>query len=113
DPEDPKIKEKLASYSQSLIEQIDTMSAIASAFSDFAKMPKAKKELLNVPEIVKIGLDIFNEDYIEFSTVKDELIASFDRTQLIRVVTNLIKNAIQATKDRENPKIRVAIDEVG
>src|SRR5699024_7625223 len=28
-------------------------------------------------------------------------------------VTNLIKNAIQATKDRENPKIRVAIDEVG
>jgi signal transduction histidine kinase len=44
DPEDPNIKEKLAEYSQTLIQQIDVMSSIASAFSDFAKMPTQKRE---------------------------------------------------------------------
>lgn len=35
-PEDKNIKVKLAEYSQTLIQQIDVMSSIASAFSDFA-----------------------------------------------------------------------------
>ena len=35
DPEDPESKEKLREYSSTLIQQIDTMSSIASAFSNF------------------------------------------------------------------------------
>lgn len=109
DPDDSHYKQKLKEFSSTLIQQIDTMSSIASAFSNFAKMPAQQNEELNVPKIVKLGLDIFNEDYIYFKTESDEIIAKFDRTQLIRVVTNLVKNAIQASEEKENPRIEVKV----
>lgn len=111
DKKDPEIEQKVAEYASILINQIDTMSSIAAAFSNFAKMPAQQSELLNVPKIVKLALDIFNEDYIQFSSEKEEILAKFDRTQLIRVITNLVKNAIQAMNGRENPRIMVSIHE--
>ena len=109
-PEDENIYEKVNEYSNTLIQQIDIMSSIASAFSNFAKMPAQKSELLNVVHIVKLALDIFNEDYIEFYPETEEIIAKFDRTQLIRVVTNLVKNGTQAiSEDAKNPKITVHV----
>ncbi|MCG9971338.1 sensor histidine kinase [Christiangramia crocea] len=111
DKNDPEIEQKVNEYSNTLINQIDTMSSIASAFSNFAKMPAQQNETLNVPKIVKLALDIFNEKYIEFKCEKEEILAKFDRTQLIRVVTNLVKNAIQALKGVENPHILVMVEE--
>jgi nitrogen fixation/metabolism regulation signal transduction histidine kinase len=109
DPADPKIIEKVKEYSQTLIQQIDVMSSIATAFSDFAKMPTAKKEEINVVEVVKLALDIFNESYITYSFDNTELIANLDKTQLIRVITNLVTNAGQAVEDVENPEIEVKV----
>ncbi|MFD2542813.1 ATP-binding protein [Lacinutrix gracilariae] len=109
DPSDPNIHQKVDEYSKTLIQQIDTMSSIASAFSNFAKMPAQKNEMLNVVEIVNLSLDIFNENYIEFSSNKEQIIAKFDRTQLIRVVTNLIKNAIQSISQDTTPRIVVKV----
>lgn len=109
DPEDPTIHQKVDEYSKTLIQQIDTMSSIASAFSNFAKMPAQQNETLNVVNIVKLALDIFSEDYIFFSADDEKIIANFDRTQLIRVVTNLVKNAIQAIPEERDPKIDVAV----
>ena len=48
DPDDPRIHKKVEEYSKTLIQQIDTMSSIASAFSNFTKMPAQKLELLNI-----------------------------------------------------------------
>lgn len=112
DPEDPEVHQKIKEYSSTLIQQIDTMSSIASAFSNFADMPAQQSETLDVPKIVKLSLDIFNERYIHFTTTKEEILANFDRTQLIRVVTNLVKNAVQATKAITDPKIIVEVKEV-
>jgi len=111
DPEDPEIHAKIKEYSNTLIQQIDTMSSIASAFSNFADMPAQQSELLNVPKIVKLSLDIFNERYISYECEQEEIMANFDRTQLIRVVTNLVKNAVQATVLCEDPKIVVEVTE--
>ena len=108
-PEDVKNRNKIRDFSKSLIEQIDTMSSIATAFSDFANMPEQKKELLNVVEVVQIALDIFDKDYVEYATENDEILTLFDRTQLIRVVTNLLNNAIQAIPEDRNPMIFVKV----
>ena len=109
DPNDVKVKDKIKEFSKSLIQQIDTMSSIASAFSSFAEMPRQKRETLNVIEVVKLALDIFNEEYIRYFHDKSELIAQIDKTQLIRVVTNLVKNAIQSLGEQENPAIEVKV----
>ena len=109
DVNDPKIKQKLHEYSQSLIQQIDTMSSIASAFSSFAEMPTQKKEKLNIIDEIKLVLNIFHESFIYFHHDKEEIIASLDKIQLTRVVTNLITNAIHASKNHKNPRIDVRV----
>jgi signal transduction histidine kinase len=67
--------------------------------------------MLNVVEIVAMALDIFSEKYISFNSSKDEIIAKFDRTQLIRVVTNLVKNGIQSIPEGIEPEITVSLSE--
>ena len=48
-----KFKERFRAVSGMLIEQIDNMAAIASAFSDFAKMSEAHNETFEVDELVR------------------------------------------------------------
>lgn len=104
DANDPELKQKLKDYSDTLIQQIDTMSAVASAFSNFASMPAQQNETLNVVEVVELALDIFNEDYLVFESEEKEIITKMDRTQLIRIITNLVKNAIQAIPEQQTVK---------
>ena len=109
DPNDPEAKNKLREYAKSLINQIDTLSSIAGAFSNFAKMPTQKNEELNLTETLKLAIDIFNDDNLHFSSDDDQLRINFDRTQLIRVITNLVKNAQQATSDVAQPSIHISV----
>ncbi len=104
DANDPGLKQKLKDYSETLIQQIDTMSSVASAFSNFASMPAQQNETLNVVEVVELALDIFNEEYIIFKSDEKEIISIMDRTQLIRIITNLVKNAIQAIPQDQKTK---------
>lgn len=113
DPNDPEIQTKVKEFSKTLVQQIDTMSNIATAFSSFANMPAQQNETLNVVKIVKLALEIFTEDYIHFIADEEEIIAKLDRTQLIRVITNLVKNAIQAVPDVESPRILVTVSSEG
>ncbi len=115
DCNDPDIDQKMAEYTNTLLQQIDTLSSISTAFSTYAKMPAQQDETLNVVKITKLALDIFTEDYIYFFSGEEEIRARFDRTQLIRVVTNLVKNSIQsiAQKNPEEPRIEVTVKREG
>ncbi len=104
DPDDADVKQKMKDYSETLIQQIDTMSSVASAFSNFASMPAQQNETLNVVNIVDLALEIFNEDYIDFQSQEEEIITKIDRTQLIRIITNLVKNAIQSIPENQEQK---------
>jgi two-component system, NtrC family, nitrogen regulation sensor histidine kinase NtrY len=110
DSTDVNISKKLDDYTKTILQQIDTMSSVANAFSNFATMPAQQNETLNVVYIVKMALEIFNEDFIQFSALEDEIIAKLDRTQLIRVITNLVKNAVQAIpEEQENKMVFVTV----
>ncbi len=109
DPQHPEARERVKEFSKTIVQQIDNLSAIAGAFSDFAKMPAQQNESLNAVEIIKLALDIFNDNKIQFSSDEDVIQIKFDRSQLIRIITNLVKNAIQATDHLESPHISVSI----
>jgi signal transduction histidine kinase len=104
DPNDADVKQKMKDYSDTLIQQIDTMNAVASAFSNFASMPAQQNETLNVVEVVELAMDIFNEEYLVFEKEAPEIISKIDRTQLIRIITNLVKNAIQSIPEQQEIK---------
>jgi signal transduction histidine kinase len=109
DPTDPKAVKKVEEFSSTLIHQIDTLSTIASAFSNFAEMPVQESELLDVAKITQLAMDIFTEKYIVFEAPKEPLLARLDRTQLIRILTNLVKNATQACDEVPEPSVVVKV----
>jgi signal transduction histidine kinase len=113
DAKDPNLQQKIKDYSETLIQQIDTMNSVASAFSNFASMPAQQDETLNVVEVVELAMDIFNEEYIHFKAEEVVIISKIDKTQLIRIITNLVKNAIQAfPENQENKAVCVNIKKV-
>jgi signal transduction histidine kinase len=103
-PNDLNLRQKINDYSETLIQQIDTMSAVASAFSNFASMPAQQNETLNVVNVVELTMDLFNEEYVHFKAEEETIISKIDRTQLIRIITNLVKNAIQAIPESQEKK---------
>jgi two-component system nitrogen regulation sensor histidine kinase NtrY len=113
DPNDPDIKGKIHEFCESMVQQIDIMSSIASAFSNFAQMPNTNKEKLNVVEEVKKALDIFHESYIRYAPETKEIITKMDKIQLTRIVTNLITNAIHALQNTGDPYIKVSVSQKG
>ena len=110
DKNDSKFEGKLDEFSKTLIQQIDTMSTIASAFSNFAEMPAQQGEKINIVETTKLALKIFKENYIVFSSEFKDLQVRIDRTQMVRIITNLIKNALEACELIKEPKVKVIIE---
>ena len=109
DKNDSHLENKLDEFVKSLIQQIDTMSTIASAFSNFAEMPAQEGEKINIIEITRLALKIFKEKHIVFFSEFKDIQVNIDRTQMVRIITNLIKNAIEACYHLENPLIQVNI----
>ena len=98
---------------KNLIEQIDTLSGIATEFSNFAQIPKAKNEVFDLLEILRNVCDLFepNENLrfsFEMNNLKEVRIFA-DKEQLSRAFLNLIKNSIQAIPNDKNGEIRIAV----
>ena len=109
DIQDSKIENKIDEFTKTLIQQIDTMTTIAAAFSNFAEMPAQEGGKINIIETTKLALKIFKENYIIFTTDHKNIQVNIDRTQMIRIITNLIKNAIEACNEIKKPLIDVEI----
>ncbi len=98
-------REIVRHVSKVIIEQIDNLSRIASEFSSFANLPKPEYEEIMLNDLVASVYDLFRtRSNIKFNLYVpiDELVVQADRTHLIRVMNNLMKNAVQAIPpDRE------------
>jgi nitrogen fixation/metabolism regulation signal transduction histidine kinase len=108
----PDWESKLERFTKTLIEQIDTLSSIASAFSDFAKMPKSDMQVLNLTEVISMSINTFSGSkmHIEFHPQESSpMNVLADRKQILRVLNNLITNAIQATSERNDGVIDIVI----
>jgi len=82
----------------SILNQIDNLSLIASEFSTFAKMPSIKFEVIELVPIVNDTINLFTDEHINFSLKisSDAILIEADKSQLRRMMINLIRNSIQA-----------------
>ena len=98
---------------KNLIEQIDTLSGIATEFSNFAQIPKAKNEVFDLLEVLRKVCDLFEPNQnlhfsFELNNLKEVLIFA-DKEQLSRAFLNLMKNSIQAIPSDQNGEIRITV----
>lgn len=112
DEKAPDWDDRLKRFTQTIVEQIESLSIIASEFSDFAKMPKSKFAKTEIVEVIKNSIGLFKNATpinIEFNYTEKQFVLA-DREQLLRVFNNLIKNAIQAIVDPENGQIDIKVE---
>ncbi|WP_302867452.1 ATP-binding protein [Mucilaginibacter sp. L3T2-6] len=96
---DPKFDQKFERFSKSFVEQIESLSNIASEFSAFAKMPDTRLERLNIFDVLTQAVTIFKQMdnvQIEYAAPEAPFFINADRDQLLRCFNNLLKNAIEA-----------------
>ena len=96
---DPKFDIKFERFSKSFVEQIESLSSIASEFSSFAKMPDTHLEKINVLEMLGQAVIIFvqmDNIKITYQPPEEPFYIMADRDQLLRCFNNLLKNAIEA-----------------
>ncbi len=83
-----------------LIEQIDTLSRIASSFSSFAKMPEVQVVPVNIARKLFSVITLFQNNNasvpIRYIGAETGVWAMTDEQQISQVFNNLIKNALQA-----------------
>ncbi len=110
----PDYEKRLDKFTQTMIEQIDALSIIASEFSDFAKMPISKRTHVNLTEIIDNSIVLFkNYDNITFSFIvddKSDFTVYADKEQLLRAFNNLLTNSIQAIGSKVNGVIEIKLD---
>jgi signal transduction histidine kinase len=109
-PEVISLTEKI---SHTLLEQIDALSSIASAFSSFAKMPLAKKEKVNIEEIILSIINLYKETSavrISYAfQLHEPCIVLADKEELLRMFGNIIKNSIQSIPETREGRVEINI----
>jgi signal transduction histidine kinase len=103
---------RLKRFSQTLIMQIDTLSEIATEFSDFAQMPEPQIQEFDVIPLIQQSAALFRDQSdceIYFETNLQECIIKADPNQILRVFNNLIKNALQAISTERQGIIRIKL----
>ena len=102
------------SVAKTLVEQIDYLSNIASDFSSFANIGNPRLQEVNVVESIRSVVGLFSmqeEGLIEFTSTDEELFVMADKTQLNRLFTNLIRNALEAVPEGIDANVQLFIEQ--
>jgi signal transduction histidine kinase len=94
-----------------LIEQIDNLSRIAGTFSNFARMPEANFEQVDIAARLYSVVQLFENNYdqilIKYFGEEKNIFVYADPEQLVQVFNNLLMNAIQAIPENRDGEINV------
>lgn len=87
-----------------LVEQIDQLAKIASDFSQFANIGNVKMEVFNVSDLLTSLINLYNTNEklnINYTRTDNSTLINADRSQINRLFTNLLQNAIEASTGKD------------
>ena len=106
-PEAVQISKKI---SGTLLEQIDNLAEIANAFGNFAELPQSSNIKIEINEVVEMVHNLFRkrEDMdITLAVPIDPIYVYGDKNQLIRILNNLVKNAVESVPQSRRGVIKL------
>ncbi|WP_460675020.1 sensor histidine kinase [Larkinella ripae] len=111
--DNPAARRVLQRTLDTLLDQIDNLSDIATSFSDFAKMPLPKNELFEITSVINKAADLYADDG-KITLVRDispyPVMVMGDRQLIGRILTNLIINSVQSVSVDRKPVIRLQLN---
>ena len=115
DPAAPDARERLDRFGNNLVEQIDVLSRIAGEFSNFAQLPPAHPDHLDLSSVAQTVVHLFANTpgaKVQLHTT-GPLPVLADREHLVRMFTNLVKNALQAMPEGREALVEVRLHAEG
>ncbi|HWB93305.1 MAG TPA: HAMP domain-containing sensor histidine kinase [Puia sp.] len=106
------VKEMAGSVAKTLVEQIDHLSKIASDFSQFANIGNPKSEVFDLHEVLYSLVSLYETTenlLFKWVPVHQKIMIFADKTQLNRLFTNLLQNALEACVN--NPRRVISVSE--
>ncbi|HYE53530.1 MAG TPA: HAMP domain-containing sensor histidine kinase [Chitinophagaceae bacterium] len=108
DNNSPNVKEMTANVARTLVEQIDHLSKIASDFSQFANIGNVRNEVFDLHDVIYSITSLYEaNERLEFTwtPVSHRIMVMMDKTQINRLLTNLLQNAIEACYKKDIKKV--------
>ncbi|MGZ3903418.1 MAG: sensor histidine kinase, partial [Bacteroidia bacterium] len=102
--------EHIKKISPILLEEIDALSHIATEFSNFWQLPAPKLENIELVSFMNSLLPLYDnskEISFSFNTELKKACVNVDKDQLIRVMNNLVNNAVQALEESGKIELRL------
>jgi two-component system nitrogen regulation sensor histidine kinase NtrY len=109
------VNEIAIKVTKTLVEQIDNLSLIATDFSNFAKLPVSRKEVFALSEFLYSVTGMYHDDHNnEFLFIIPEYQVKIfaDKSQIMRVFTNIIQNAIQSIPEEKKGNIALTVTKI-
>jgi len=114
---DPNFDKKFEKFSKSFIEQIESLSLIASEFSNFAKMPDTPFENVDLVKLIEKTINVFDQtedlEIIYAAPLDRDVTVRGGKDHLLRIFNNLVKNAIEAIPDFRKGIIQIKLETNG
>jgi len=104
------VKELSASVANTLVEQIDHLSKIAADFSQFANIGNTNSTVFDLHEVIYSLKELYatNEQVtLNWKAVQGQVMVEADKTQMNRLFTNLLANAVEACNGNNQCRIEV------
>jgi len=113
DNKSPEVRKITVYVAGILLEQIEHLSKIASDFAQFANIGNTKNQLFNINQILENVITLYStNDEIQINTdlYPHEILIEADKTQVNRLFTNLLQNAVQSVPDYRKGVIDIKSD---
>ncbi|MBX3102241.1 MAG: HAMP domain-containing histidine kinase [Bacteroidetes bacterium] len=113
--DDEKRRQVVEKVCQTLLAQIESLTAIANSFGDFARMPSSQPEALSLQKLLSEVHALYEGTEGITCTLQvpaEDVYVWADPNQLNRVLVNLVQNAIQAM-DKPRGQVDIRLYTVG
>ena len=104
--------EVLDRATRTIVNQVDAMKQMVNAFSEYARVPHINLKLMDLNQLVREVLDLYRSTELN-TTIREDLTAAAmniegDNVRLRQLLHNLLKNALEAVRQKPDSCVTVA-----
>lgn len=116
DNDTTNVKEMTAGVAKTLVEQIDHLAKIAADFSQFANIGNPKLEAFDLHDMLYSLSSLYETTenmLFKWVPVHKRIMLYADKTQLNRLFTNLLQNAVEACENNDKKVVSISEELIG
>jgi nitrogen fixation/metabolism regulation signal transduction histidine kinase len=113
DVEQPEMMDRLTN---TIIHQVEAMKDMVNSFSEYARPPVVSREMVDLNELIREVVDLFSsldpQARISMRLARDLPRINADPSRIRQVFNNLLKNAFDATEEKEPVLLAIETDHI-